>query len=68
MPRFIVAVLGGAGEAVDQVEPRGGQLGGAAANLVFEVMGIAAQMVVVSFNQKAVAHSDNELGRVDRFR
>ena len=65
--RLVVSIFRCAGQAVNQLQTRGGQFGGAASNLFGKLAGVVFQMVVVRLDHQGVAHADHEFGGVHRF-
>ena len=65
--RLVVAIFRRPGQAVNQLQPRGGQFGGPALNLFGQFAGVVLQMVVVRLDHEGVAHADHEFGGVHRF-
>ena len=63
-PRLVVAELGRPGQAVDQFQPRSGQFGRAAADLLLQFPGVVLQVIVVRLDEQRVAHADDQLGGV----
>ena len=63
----VVAVLGGAGQAVDQVAARHLELGGPLADGGFEVVVVVAQVVLIGFDREHVSHARHQFAGVDRF-